>query len=109
MRRSLTILAAAAFGVVGATASFGPALAAPLAAPAVLNQADTGDNIVQVRHNRKHHRKGRHHHRKRVVVKNYYYTPYAYYPQPRYYYPHYYSKPGVSLNFSFGGGGYHHW
>ncbi len=111
MRRSLSILAAAVIGITGALAGAAPAQAGAIrAAPAVLDQTGPSAGIVQVHKRNRYHRHVQRYHRHyrphRRVVRRYYHQPYAYYPAPYYYR----QRPGISLQFSFGGGhGYRHW
>lgn len=107
MRRSLSILAAAAFSVVGVAMSFAPAQAG-VRAPAVLDEASKS-GIVQVH---KRHR-GHRHRRGRVVYVVPQYVPV--YPAYRSYGYYGHGGPGISLNFNLGGGrhgyrdrGYYH-
>jgi hypothetical protein len=98
------MLAAAAIAVTGL--SFAPAQAGVRAAPAVLDQSAPAADIMQV-----HRKRSRHRHHPYYS----YYKPYPRYAYPRYVHPypyayhrpHYYRKPGFSIQFSFGSG--HHW
>lgn len=102
MRRSLSILAAAAIAIAG-SASFLPAQAATRAAPAVATQAASDSAIVQV-HGRRYREARRGHYRPyRRLARRHYHQPYAYYPRP-----YYYGRPGVTVQFSFGGPSYGH-
>ena len=105
MRRSLSILAAAVIGITGALAGIGPAQAGAIrAAPAVLDQSGPSAGIIQVHKRKRHHR----HRRGRVVYVVPQYVPV--YPVHRYRSHRYYGygSPGISLNFSIGGGHRYH-
>jgi hypothetical protein len=107
MRAYLSLAAAAAIAIAGSVASFAPAQATVRAAPALVVQDSAAS--VQLVHDRRY-RQDRHHYRRHHVRRHYrhhrrhYYQPHVYYGYPRYY-----SRPGVSFSFSFGGGhhGYH--
>lgn len=112
MRRSLSILAAAVIGITGALAGIAPAQAGAIrAAPAVLDQSGPSAGIVQVHKRHRAHRHARKHHHHHYAYKRPYYPRYVKrYYHPYAYYPRYYSRPGVSIQFSFGGGHhYRHW
>ena len=97
MRSFIAVLAASAFGLVGASVSAIPAQAGVPAAPSVVTgKSDSG--IVQVHKRKRHHR-----HRRGKVI---YLAPYAYYPAPYY---HSYGYGGPIISFSLGGFGGHHY
>lgn len=108
MRGHLSVAVAAAIAVASAVFSVAPAQAAATrAAPAVV--VDEAASGVQLVHERRYRGGGRHYrrygHRRnshRYYSGRRYYQPHAYYGYPRHY-----GRPGVSLQFSFGGGGYH--
>ena len=108
MRGYRTVLAAAALAVAGVMAGAPAQAAAIRATPAV--QVDKADSGVQLVHKRRYRNDGRYYRRyvRRYDRPRYVYK--EYYPRPYYGYPYYYDRrPGVSLQFSFGGGGYRHW
>lgn len=102
MRGHISLAAAAAIAISGAVASFTPAQATVRAAPA-LATADSAAS-VQLVHDRRY-RQDRRAYRRYVRRNNRYYGDRRYY-YPRAYqaYPRYYRRPGVTLQFSFGGG-----
>jgi hypothetical protein len=103
MMRVYASLAAAAIAIAAAVASFTPAQATVRAAPAgVVQESAASVQLVhdrRYRQDRRHYRRYGHRRHHRHYGHRRYYQPYAYYGYPRYY-----SRPGVSFQFSFGGG-----
>jgi hypothetical protein len=105
MKRSSSLLLAAAVAIAGWTAM--PAKAAAIAPAPSVAATETSEGIVQA-HYRRHYG-----HRDRVVRRHY--RPHSYYPYPYAYYrpyyrsyyhpyyaPYYHYRPGLSFQFGYG-------